>query len=197
MRTSSSSAGAMNALRHRICSQRAHPKTRTFGFVEDIHRFIAGSDLVLTKPGALSTYEALACGVPVLLLGLRGLMPQESGLFHAAAHYEFGFAASRFSEVEDVIQPGTASLESNAQLPRCVLSRSATAKRSSKEFSTSMPRHSLVTGVTGFVGSHLAYRLLEDGHHVTALARGGKNVSARERVLEVLSAGRRVCRDEL
>lgn len=49
-----------------------------------------------------------------------------------------------------------------------------------------MSRRSLVTGVTGFVGSHLAYRLLEDGHHVTALARGGKNVSARHRVLEVL-----------
>ena len=83
-----------------------HPRTRAFGFVEDIHRFIAGSDLVLTKPGALSTYEALACGVPVLLLGLRGLMPQESGLFRAAAHYEFGFSASRLNEVEDVINQG-------------------------------------------------------------------------------------------
>ena len=61
---------------------------------------------MLTKPGALSTYETLACGVPVLLLGLRGLMPQESGLFHAAAHYEFGFVASRLSDVEDVINQG-------------------------------------------------------------------------------------------
>jgi UDP-N-acetylglucosamine:LPS N-acetylglucosamine transferase len=83
-----------------------HPQTRTFGFVNDIHRFIAGSDLVLTKPGALSTYETLACGVPVLLLGLRGLMPQESGLFHAAAHYEFGFVASRMSEIEAIINQG-------------------------------------------------------------------------------------------
>ena len=49
-----------------------------------------------------------------------------------------------------------------------------------------MSQRSLVTGVTGFVGSHLAYRLLEDGHHVTALARGGKNASARQRVVEVL-----------
>ena len=54
------------------------PRTQTFGFLADIHRYVAASDLVLTKPGALSTYEALACGTPVLLLGIRGLMPQES-----------------------------------------------------------------------------------------------------------------------
>jgi thioester reductase-like protein len=49
-----------------------------------------------------------------------------------------------------------------------------------------MPRRSLVTGVTGFVGSHLAYRLLENGNHVTALARGNKTTPARDRVTEIL-----------
>ena len=43
-----------------------------------------------------------------------------------------------------------------------------------------------LTGSTGFLGSHLMCRLLEDGHHVTALARGSKSSSARERVEEVL-----------
>jgi thioester reductase-like protein len=48
------------------------------------------------------------------------------------------------------------------------------------------PKNLLVTGATGFLGSHLAYSLLERGHRVTALARSGKNESARSRVLEVL-----------
>jgi UDP-N-acetylglucosamine:LPS N-acetylglucosamine transferase len=100
--------GRNEKLRQRIDAGR-HPKTQTFGFVQDIHRFIGGSDLVLTKPGALSTYETLACGVPVLLLGLKGLMPQESGLFRAAVRYEFGFAASHLSEVEDVVNQGRAA----------------------------------------------------------------------------------------
>src|SRR5215467_2440049 len=39
-----------------------HVRTRTFGFVPDIHRYIAAADLVLTKPGAMSIYETLACG---------------------------------------------------------------------------------------------------------------------------------------
>ena len=81
-------------------------RTRTFGFLEDIHRYIAASDLVITKPGALSTYEALACGVPVLLTGLRCLMPQESGLFDAAHHYDFGFGARTFDELEAFIRKG-------------------------------------------------------------------------------------------
>ncbi|HEX4997960.1 MAG TPA: SDR family oxidoreductase [Terriglobia bacterium] len=44
-----------------------------------------------------------------------------------------------------------------------------------------------VTGVTGFLGSHLASRLLKRGYHVTALARGGRNASGRERALATLA----------
>src|SRR6185369_6110874 len=55
-----------------------------------------------------------------------------------------------------------------------------------------MPESVIVTGATGFVGSHLAYRLLRDGCHVTALARASKTVSANNRVVEALcrAAGR-------
>jgi nucleoside-diphosphate-sugar epimerase len=44
----------------------------------------------------------------------------------------------------------------------------------------------LLTGATGFLGSHLAGRLLQDGRRVTALARGSKNTSPRVRVEAVL-----------
>ncbi len=47
-------------------------------------------------------------------------------------------------------------------------------------------RNIFITGVTGFLGSHLAARLLEDGCRVTALARGSKNTSPRTRVEDVL-----------
>jgi processive 1,2-diacylglycerol beta-glucosyltransferase len=81
-------------------------RTRAFGFLDDLHRYVAASDLVVTKPGALSTYEGLACRVPVLLTGMNGLMPQESGLFRATAQYGFGFAAATFEDLERIIRSG-------------------------------------------------------------------------------------------
>lgn len=50
----------------------------------------------------------------------------------------------------------------------------------------SKPKGIFITGATGFLGSHLAARLLDLGNHVTALARGSKNASADARVNDVL-----------
>ncbi len=43
-----------------------------------------------------------------------------------------------------------------------------------------------VTGATGFLGSHLTCKLLEQGHHVHALARSSKAGSARDRVVDTI-----------
>ena len=43
-----------------------------------------------------------------------------------------------------------------------------------------------LTGTTGFLGSHLCWALLLEGHHVTALARSSKATSAKDRVADTL-----------
>ena len=45
----------------------------------------------------------------------------------------------------------------------------------------------LVTGATGFLGSHLAYDLLKRGHFVVALARSSDSQTARNRLVKVLN----------
>src|SRR5438477_9986995 len=50
------------------------------------------------------------------------------------------------------------------------------------------PKNVFLTGATGFIGSHLTARLLQDGYHVKALARRSKTASARERVETILGA---------
>ena len=47
-------------------------------------------------------------------------------------------------------------------------------------------RNIFITGATGFLGSHLAARLLQQGCEVTAVVRGSKSASPRSRVENVL-----------
>ena len=49
-----------------------------------------------------------------------------------------------------------------------------------------MVKQVFLTGATGFLGSHLCYALLREGHRVVALARPAKKESSRDRVVEVL-----------
>jgi nucleoside-diphosphate-sugar epimerase len=45
----------------------------------------------------------------------------------------------------------------------------------------------ILTGATGFLGSHLMIKLLQKGHHLQVLGRPGKVRSLRERVLNLLN----------
>src|SRR5262245_41036279 len=109
--------GRNSTLQRRIEAIR-DAKTRTFGFVGDIHRYISSANLALTKPGAMTTYETLACGVPIVLLGILALMPQESGMFAAARRYDFGYSVSTFSELEHTIRLGPREWDSKTKALR-------------------------------------------------------------------------------
>jgi processive 1,2-diacylglycerol beta-glucosyltransferase len=73
-----------------------HP-TRVLGFVTNMHELMAVSDLVITKPGGLTTSEALALGKPVFVL--NPIPGQE------AANSDFlleNGAAAKANRVEDL-----------------------------------------------------------------------------------------------
>jgi processive 1,2-diacylglycerol beta-glucosyltransferase len=53
-----------DAIRQRFGSE---GRLRTFGFVDDIERLMAAADVIVTKPGGLTTSEALAVGRPLVL----------------------------------------------------------------------------------------------------------------------------------
>jgi processive 1,2-diacylglycerol beta-glucosyltransferase len=97
--------GHNDSLRRQL-ERMGHRKVRVFGFVREIHSLVAASDLVITKPGALATYEALASQVTPVLSAIGGLMPQESGLFHAARSHGFGYAVQTIEELRTVISEG-------------------------------------------------------------------------------------------
>jgi UDP-glucose 4-epimerase len=52
---------------------------------------------------------------------------------------------------------------------------------------SNMPQRILITGGAGFIGSHLAERLLADGHHVVALDE--LSTGRRDNVAHLLARG--------
>jgi processive 1,2-diacylglycerol beta-glucosyltransferase len=61
-------AGRNEELRRELaCQDRRHP-TRVLGFVRNMHELMAVSELIVTKPGGLTTSEALAMGKPLFIL---------------------------------------------------------------------------------------------------------------------------------
>jgi processive 1,2-diacylglycerol beta-glucosyltransferase len=61
-------AGKNEELRHELaCQERKHP-TQVLGFAKNMHELMAVADLIVTKPGGLTTSEALAMGKPMLII---------------------------------------------------------------------------------------------------------------------------------
>lgn len=60
--------GRNEELRREVAVMDSRHPTRVFGFVENMEELMAVSHLVITKPGGLTTSEALALGKPILIL---------------------------------------------------------------------------------------------------------------------------------
>jgi len=61
-------AGRNEDLRRELAIQQYTHPVRVLGFASNIHELMAVSDLVVTKPGGLTTSEALALGKPLLIV---------------------------------------------------------------------------------------------------------------------------------
>jgi processive 1,2-diacylglycerol beta-glucosyltransferase len=89
--------GRNEELRRELAAQdRRHP-THVLGFASNMHELMAVSDLIITKPGGLTTSEALALGKPLFIL--NPIPGQE------AANSDFLLergAAAKVNRVEDL-----------------------------------------------------------------------------------------------
>jgi processive 1,2-diacylglycerol beta-glucosyltransferase len=61
-------AGRNVALRRELAGRDHHHPTHVLGFVSNMHEIMSVADLIITKPGGLTTAEALALGKPLFIL---------------------------------------------------------------------------------------------------------------------------------
>jgi processive 1,2-diacylglycerol beta-glucosyltransferase len=85
-------AGRNEPLRKTLeaAARRAEVPTRVIGFTSEMHEWMGLADLAVTKPGGLTTSEALACGLPLVVA--NPIPGQETR--NAAMLYEEGAAIS-------------------------------------------------------------------------------------------------------
>src|SRR6202034_2584281 len=71
--------------------------------------------------------------------------------------------------------------------PRAAVPESDARFARSEERAVKTPAPILITGATGFVGGHFAYRLLGLGHSLVAVVRGSNREEGRARLLRTLA----------
>ncbi|WP_159887254.1 MGDG synthase family glycosyltransferase [Paenibacillus puerhi] len=79
------SNGKAKRLLEKELASRPTPHVRILGFVDDIHRWMGAADLLLTKPGGLTTSEAIAARLPMLLYKpIPGQEEENAGMLEEA-----------------------------------------------------------------------------------------------------------------
>jgi len=90
-------AGKNEALRRELAGQNRRHPTDVLGFVTNMQELMAVADLIITKPGGLTTSEALALGKPMFIL--NPIPGQEAA--NSDFLLEHG-AATKVNRIEDV-----------------------------------------------------------------------------------------------
>jgi processive 1,2-diacylglycerol beta-glucosyltransferase len=90
-----------NVEAHRALADHPPDRLRVFGFLADVAPLIAAADLVISKPGGVTTSETLALGRPLLLTqGLPGHEDRNARELTVAGAARFADAADLAREIE-------------------------------------------------------------------------------------------------
>jgi processive 1,2-diacylglycerol beta-glucosyltransferase len=89
---------------------------RTLGWIENVPELMAAADLLVTKPGGLSTSEALAAGLPMVLTNpIPG--PEERHTRHLVRR-GVALHARSSEEIPQIVLPLLRSTEKRAEMAR-------------------------------------------------------------------------------
>ncbi len=92
---------AKNKKLYQSLQETAYPQVRVFGFVDNIQELMAVSDIIITKPGGLSTVESLAMGLlPVFIAPIPG---QETENIRFLADQGVGVYAAGAQEILRIV----------------------------------------------------------------------------------------------
>src|SRR6266705_5551050 len=99
-------AGKNEALRTEAETVAAEAKfpIKVIGYSEEVEQLMHAANVMISKLGALSTFEALSCHVPIIADGTTQPMPQEAGTVNLIVKRGAGVLLQRTSDIVPVIR---------------------------------------------------------------------------------------------
>jgi UDP-N-acetylglucosamine:LPS N-acetylglucosamine transferase len=99
-------AGKNEGLRAEAESVAANAKfpVKVIGYSEQVEQLMQAANVMVSKLGGLTTFEALSCRVPIIADATTPPMPQESGAAHMLTKRGAGVLLSRASDVVPVVR---------------------------------------------------------------------------------------------
>jgi UDP-N-acetylglucosamine:LPS N-acetylglucosamine transferase len=94
-------AGKNEDLRAEAESVAAHAKfpVKVIGYSNQVEQLMQAANVMVSKLGGLTTFEALSCRVPIIADATTPPMPQESGAAHLLARRGAGVLLRRASDI--------------------------------------------------------------------------------------------------
>lgn len=74
-----------------------------YGFVENLYDILGTVDVMLSKPGANSFFEALYCHIPLIIDSMEGLIYQEKGVRDFINDYKIGYMIDNYNDLDKLI----------------------------------------------------------------------------------------------
>jgi 1,2-diacylglycerol 3-beta-galactosyltransferase len=95
------SAGGDEDLFQHLRKTKWHVKTHCYKFIPDLYTFMRGADCIMSKAGGLTVSEALACGLPLILVDV--IPGQETGNAHYVVSNDAGVLVEEPMEILETL----------------------------------------------------------------------------------------------
>ena len=99
-------AGKNEALRAdaELLAEVAEFPIKVIGYSEQVEQLLSAANVMISKLGGLSTFEAFACRVPIIADGITAPMPQEAGTAALVVKRGAGVILQRASDIVPVVR---------------------------------------------------------------------------------------------
>ena len=140
-------AGRNESLREEAESIAAHAKfpVKVIGYSEHVEQLMQAANVMISKLGGLTTFEAFACRVPVIADATTPPMPQEAGAAQMVARRGAGVLLERVSDIVPTVRRIAADARLYAQMRAAAagIAFPHSTRRIVEEITALIPAHAL------------------------------------------------------